>query len=63
MKLFVLTVPIPGDYDASGAVLAEQIRRTIHQIDDLADEVLLTGVVEAPEGSGKVGVLVYREVL
>jgi hypothetical protein len=62
MKLFVLTVTIPEGYEASGAVLAEQLRRTIRQVDDLADEALLGGIVQAPDGCGRVGVLVYREV-
>lgn len=60
--MFILSVAVPADYEASGVVLAAQLRRTIEAGLRVSDEELLASLAEVPEGEGRFGVLVYRKV-
>lgn len=62
MKLFIVSIAVPEGYRGSRSELAQQIRGSISQLDAMDDEQLLTGLVDAPEGDGDVGVLVYRRL-
>ena len=58
-KLFLLAIPVPEVLESTPNI----VRITLgYALQTLSDEEIVNSLAEVPEGTGRVGLLVYREV-